>query len=325
MNSRSIIIIFASALLIASCDRSKQPDPEAETPSAPTPPKQQSATAPEETPALAKPVDEPNTPPPSQLPTDPRREAATELVELIGKTPNGRITTAQWKRAIAHYWCPSFDSPIVLAHQLDTAPEARSIKEVLETLSTKKPFALQLTSGEFPDVPDSDEQKTLLALHTLAMTSAMSGGHSLPGALHDRSQNSEPTRGDYFLFEIFSDAYVDIQRKYPIAPVELTDWKRLGESPNPLYRLLALRTFRKVSLDTNQWMDFYASYQTESHPEVLTELIDQLVQTSQPAAVTLLATIETSLTPTASEDIQSHLSKSKNALAAFLKSRGQTP
>ncbi|HCN78390.1 MAG TPA: hypothetical protein DIT13_14495 [Verrucomicrobiales bacterium] len=206
-----------------------------------------------------------------------------EIVSMIGK-PAGGLTRDHWRQIREHYWLPSFDRVI------RAAGSKASTHELLQPPKDKRPLVVQLLSGAF-ETQDAAEQDSLLALHNLALVTAAAGGASLPAALADRQSDPNITQGDIILFEVFNDAFEDVPRTEQLGQSTLQEWQQMAASHNGVVRLLALRTFRRVAPQPEQWLEFYRSYKNERDEGILTELTDMVFETAKPEAATILGEI----------------------------------
>ena len=206
-----------------------------------------------------------------------------DIVKTIGKPDDG-LTRKDWRQIKERYWVPNFDRTV------RGPDDPTTVRELLATPEGETPLIVQLLSGSF-ETQDPAEQEALLALHTMASFSASSGGSSLPAALADRRHDPNITRGDVIMFEVFSDAFLEMSRNSQISPEVLQEWEELASSPNALVRLLALRTFSKVAPEAQQWLEFYHLYQNESDPLILEEATSLALLTGLPTAAEFLTEV----------------------------------
>ena len=234
-----------------------------------------------------------------------RQQILDEIDKLIGSPANG-LRREHWRIIKKRYWPAAFDEII---QDSQRSVDTSSVKNLLVGAPGKQPIVAQILTGNFTGVADENEQKSLVALHLLAMSIAGSGGASLPAAFMDRQNSTEITRGDLILFEVFNDAFVDVQRAQ-LSEADLAYWKQLANSSNGLYRLLALRTFRRVAPDPVEWIDFYRSYVNEADPGILEEVADLAFQTARPEAATLINDIRVKVGDTTNSVFLSKLDRS---------------
>jgi hypothetical protein len=243
-------------------------------------------------------------------PTLDRKEIASDIVTVLGAVPTDDLSASQWRMIRSRYWCKGFDAAI----QQPGDSKSLTVKDLLRSATSKEPLALQLTSGTFTSVTDAHEQEALMALHSLVMMSAMKGGHSLPVAIGELAKNSTPTRGDVFLFEIFDDAFVEMGNTHEVSPADWQAWVNMTQAQNPIHRLLALRTFRKVSTDSSQWLDFYGNYVAEQDHAILAELITHLFESGKPDAAKVLTGLQTNPEIVASPDLTARVKRAQQII-----------
>lgn len=213
-----------------------------------------------------------------------RKRILAEITQLIAK-PDAGLSIEDWKTIKARYWKPDFDQV------LQPAVEASNVRNLLAVPSGREPLISQILAGRFVDVSDKAEQEALLAFHTLALVTAASGGTSLPAALEDRKADANITRGDLILFTVFDDAFIDVPRRQHVSKAELDQWQQLAKSPNSLYRLLALRTYRRVASSPEQWLKFYHAFVDEQDQGILEEAASLTFLTAKTEAAALLREI----------------------------------
>lgn len=247
-------------------------------------------------------------------PQQARRRVMADIASTIGR-PEGGLTRGHWLKIKERYWLPSFDKII------RGAGSAATVRDVLATPEGKKPLVVQLLSGVF-ETQAATEQDSLLALHTMALVTAATDGTSLPLALADRRTDPNITQGDVIMFQVFNDAFQDVPRTEQISQTTLQEWKQLALSSNDLIRLLALRTFRRLAPQPEQWLDFYRSYVNERDQDILAELTDMVFETAKPVAAATLAEIRSRPGPTLPADFVAKLDRSIDFLTK-LSSRSQ--
>lgn len=244
-----------------------------------------------------------------------RKRLMDEIIRVTDLERGMHITARQWKLLIDNYWMPEFDKPAIFG-PTSVLPTA---KTMLTIVDAKESFEKQLATGEFVNITSEKEKEAVMAIHLFAMADAADGGHALPGALAGRLEISSPAVGDIYLFKIFNDAFVEVGHKRPIAAVELPAWRRVAESPNPLYRLLALRTFFKVSTDVSQRIDFLKNFINEKDQSIIAELIDSAVYTSTPDAANLLAVLQANLGDSVPLELTDRINRSRTWLESLPK------
>lgn len=231
-----------------------------------------------------------------------RQRVMDDIVGMIGK-PDGGLTRAHWMKIEGRYWLSSFDRTIRGLD--DTTP----VHNLLSTPEGEVSLVGQLLSGSF-ETEDLAEVEALLAFHNMALITAATGGEALPFALASRQNDPNITQGDLIMFEVFNDAFQNVPRTEVLSSIALQEWKQLAESPNDLIRLLALRTFRKVTPQPEQWFEFYQLYVDEPTSEILIEVADKLFETAMLEASDPLAEIRARVDPSLSAELAAKLDRS---------------
>lgn len=205
-----------------------------------------------------------------------RIEFLKEIEGIIGRHV-ADLTSEEWQAIKQHYWTPTLDQ--VISQTKGGAPQL-AISDMLATEAGKEPLVVQVATGKFTTILDPAEQEFLVATHLLAMVTAGQGGASLPEAISDRCGDPQITRGDLFIFEVLSDAFVEVSNRKQLSQSSEEKWQQLTTSPNRLYRLLALRTFRCAQPGPGEWLAFYRNYLNETDPEIFREATSLVSQTS---------------------------------------------
>ncbi|HEY5745773.1 MAG TPA: hypothetical protein VIU12_06840 [Chryseolinea sp.] len=230
-----------------------------------------------------------------------REDILSEIKSLTGSA-RGDLTPQEWQKVKEKYWRPRFNNPLIYGSQ-------SSVNDLMKNNSSKEPLIEQLATGNFTSVGDRDEQKSLAAFHLLGMLTAAAGGRTLPNALVGRL-NQPPTKGDLYFYEIFSDAFVEVGERERLAPSEVEAWKNVATATNPIYRLLALKTFPQVAADSSQKIELYKSYLGETDPAILGAVIDLSVQTTDPAASEFLAGLKSNPNVTGNPEMRQKIERS---------------
>lgn len=301
-----VLLLPIAALVLTGCgreDSEQQADGEIHTSGY----EQASDAAASQSAPLPKP-DQTREPDASQgSPQQARQRVMSDIVATIGR-PEGGLTRDDWVKIKERYWLPNFDRTV-------RGPEDEvTIRELLATPEGETPLVAQLLSGSFK-TQDPAEEDALLAFHILALVTASMGGSSLPSAIGDRRNDPNITRGDVIMFEVFNDAFQDVPRSKSLPQSTLREWQQLAESPNDLVRLLALRTFSRVSPEPEQWLDFYRSYVEDPSDEIMAEAADKLFETAMPEAVESLIAMRSRTNPPLSADFAVKLDRSINFLS----------
>lgn len=314
MNSQKALLLSAlAALVLIGCGKEDSPQPSGTNDA--TNAKTSQTVLPSKPPGNSTSSSPAAPPAAGQSMPQTRQRILGEIVQLIGK-PTAGLSAEHWKTVKARYWMPSFDRVV------QQGAKPLNVQDLLAEPKGKESLITQILTGHFTDVGDKAEQDALLAFHTLALVTAASGGASLPAALEDRKGDANITRGDMILFEVLSDAFVDMPHRGQVSQADLDQWKRLAASPNSLHRLLALRTFQNVAPQPEQWLEFYRLYLAEQDQGIIEEVADMAFQTAKPEAAALLVQIRAKAGQATPADFLAKLDRSIDFLQK-LPSRGK--
>jgi hypothetical protein len=301
-----VFLLPFSALILTGCGR-EDFGPQADEDNAKSGNEQASDAAVPQSVPLSKSVQTRAPDASQESPQQARQRVMSDIIATIGKPESG-LTRDDWKKIKERYWLSDFDRTV-------RSPEdATTVRELLATPEGEIPFVVQLLSGSFK-TQDPAEEDALLAFHNLALVAAAMGGSSLPSAIGDRRNDSNITRGDVIMFEIFNDAFQDVPRSETLPQGTLREWEQLAESPNDLVRLLALRTFSRVSPQPEQWLDFYRSYVDDPSDEIMAEAADKIFETAMPEAAESLIEMRSRTDPPLSADFAEKLDRSISFLS----------
>jgi hypothetical protein len=215
-----------------------------------------------------------------------------ETEEFIGRQVD-ELSADEWRKLKQYYWTKTLEQVVSQTKEYELKP---SLNNLLGTATGKDSIISQLLSGKFTDIKEPAEQEFLIATHLVAMGAAANGGAILPEAVGDRADDPQITRGDLFIFEVFSDAFGEVSNRKLISLQSKEQWSRLAVSSNSLYRLLALRTFRRVEIDPEQWLTFYSRYLNEKDQDIFKEAISLASQPEIPGSLELLSQFRTACT-----------------------------
>ena len=267
------------ALLLVGCGKNdeRQPTPESHQSNATQSPAPSNVKQPRKSRLTKTPITE-------ELLPSLRRTFHEEIEGIIGRQI-ADLTSEEWRAIKQHYWTATLDQPIP---QPKRRASRLAISDILAIAAKKDPLIIQFATGKFTDISDPAEQEFLVATHLLAMATAAQGGSSLPKAIADRINDPMITRGDLFMFEVLSDAFVEVTGRKQLSKSSKDQWQRLATCPNRLYRLLALRTFRRVEPEPKTWLAFYRGYLKDNDQEIVEEVISLVFQTALPEAAEVL-------------------------------------
>ena len=239
-----------------------------------------------------------------------RKNVAAQLEHILGDA-HFPLHVNQWTAVKQVYWSPTFEQPA-------TTIVSDGISRSLPSLKLTSPLALQLAKGAFQGVDDAKEQQSMTALYLLANQDAMNGGHSLPYAFSDRFSDSQVTYGDLVMYEIFSDAFSDVNKSGGVAGDEVAQWVNMASAANPVCRLLALQSFSKVSADQTQQLRFYELYRNELNPEILQTLVQQLFYSANRDAISNLTELQANSSVKNSANLTSKVARAKANMISIL-------
>jgi hypothetical protein len=121
--------------------------------------------------------------------------------------------------------------------------------------------------------------------------------------LNTRAQQLPPTNGDIIVFQILTETLPMVGQQAPMSDDQAAAWMSIANAPNPIYRLVALQAFARVSVDREQRLAFYRQYFNESEPLILRQLIDRLEALSSSQVPNALADLQAEAWRTGKSDI----------------------
>jgi len=187
---------------------------------------------------------------------------------------------AKWISLRGSNWPESFDSKIDFPRKKNSSGKGK--KSLMNQIFSKN------FDGDFQTV----EKEQLVKLHQFAKELAVENSQALPYILLDGAQNPSVTQGDVYIYKIFTDAYYGDQKKNVLSTKEEQAWVELANSPNPVYRRLALHSYRRAVLAPEKWLNFYEEYVDDNEPLITEELISFIVETANPEGVGILNQIK---------------------------------
>jgi hypothetical protein len=95
----------------------------------------------------------------------------------------------------------------------------------------------------------------------------MGSGAELPAFL-TRAGSLPPTKGDVVVFRAFSDGLLFLEHPAILNDGQFNGWLQLATARNPVYRLIAVRTFNSVSSDLAQRSAVYRRLLNDSDPAI---------------------------------------------------------
>jgi hypothetical protein len=115
-----------------------------------------------------------------------------------------------------------------------------------------------------------------LALCVALLSSSELGAATLPDLFRDRVQQPAVTEGDLLSLRIVEQASQLIEKRSAMPEDRMPGWLEMAASPNPVYRIIAMKGFALTAATPDQANRFFSSYLTEVDPAVARVLIEQL-------------------------------------------------
>ena len=293
------VIVFAN-FAQPSCskkDESSQTPPKTEQAAPPLVETAESSTVPRLETATAASEQIPKEP---VLPRDRVRE---RFSNLFGDLRHPTITTDNLRAAWNEYWISEMDAPLSSATASDVAQGRRLAQELDIAATPTNPLYEQIDAGTVTMARTPEEAEAIIALYTLCLGSCSSGGRELPALLNTRAQQLPPTHGDVIIFQILTETLPIVGQQAPLSDEQASAWISIANAPNPIYRLVALQAFARVSVDREQRLAFYRQYFDESEPLILRQLIDRLEALPSSQVPDALAALQAEAWRTGKSDI----------------------
>jgi hypothetical protein len=214
------------------------------------------------------------------------RKLLTEVEHILGRPPS-KLSAADWKMIHQKYWVASFSEP------LPRLTNTSSIKDdLVKNWHGKKSLVSQIMNGDFEDSLNLQEREAGIVLYFLAWQTARDAGNFFPIALKSQPNSGVVTKGDAMLVEFYNDAFLDVVHSEPLSQSDLEDWKELGRSSNPVFRLLALRSLACTTSNLDQQLAFYAGFVSDSDSGILQELIGYVTRIVHPSTREILTALQ---------------------------------
>jgi hypothetical protein len=241
-----------------------------------------------------------------QMPNEPvlpRDKVRERFSNLFGDLRHPTITTDNLRATWSEYWIPEMDEPLSSATDSDVAQGHRLAQEVDLAATPTNPLHEQINAGTVTMARNPEEAEAIIALYTLCLGSCSSGGRELPTLLNTRAQQLPPTHGDVIVFQILTETLPMVGQQAPMSDDQAAAWMSIANAPNPIYRLVALQAFARVSVDREQRLAFYRQYFNESEPLILKQLIDCLEALPSSQVPNALADLQAEALRTGKSDI----------------------
>ena len=204
-----------------------------------------------------------------------------------------------WKEV----WIPSFDQPLSnslhAANQAETLPlEFREASKIGDAAGNM--FLEKLRTKEVSFLENTEEYESAYIMLVLSIYADFDNGKTLAAAVKQRGNNLLPTKGDLVAFLAVLEGLHEIQYS------TIEDWQYLGESKNPIYRLLGLKAVARSSpaaVATSSedqstlpvvhaaQLNFYRQYLDETDSIVISTLINALSRIENKESREMLQTI----------------------------------
>lgn len=271
MVDRSIATVIAAlwVALLVGCER--RTNTEGSLPEKPVAPMQNAVpTAP---PASTSIVATPTPTPPMRQPEPANdaqaaiRRVRARLQNEFGDGSSDLKGVAKLHSAWNETWNPGFDAMLKSATSPEVANGTIVPPEVTEQLADSTATAELLANDEASFVSNRNEFEAAYGLTLIASSVCMGSGGELPAFL-TRSESLPPTKGDVVVFRALSDGLLFLEHPTVLNNAQFNSWLQLAAARNPVYRLIAARTFNSVSSDLAQKSAVYRRLLTDSDPTI---------------------------------------------------------
>ena len=98
----------------------------------------------------------------------------------------------------------------------------------------------------------------------------------------------DPTKGDLILYVLIRDASSNRAGRLHLDRRQKEQWKQMSESPNPVVRLLAAKTYLHVEEDQSDWIRFYSTFNKDSDPYVVEKALSAIYTSDRSEAIGVL-------------------------------------
>jgi hypothetical protein len=268
---RAFSAAFAVAWLFGC---GKRPDAAQSVPERMPSPTQEIAPSPSSTPPPSAPSLTSSTPQPSARQPVPADDAQASmnrvrarLKEAFGNRSPDLKDIAKLHSVWNETWHPAFDAMLESASSPEVASGQVVPPEIMEHLKDTASAAELFAKDEAGFVSDRKEFEAAYALTVIASSVCMGTGGELPAFLN-RAGSLPPTKGDVVVFRALGDGLLFLEHPAVLNDAQFAGWMQLATARNPVYRLIAARTFQSVSTDLAQRSAVYRRLLTDSDPAI---------------------------------------------------------
>ena len=174
---------------------------------------------------------------------------------------------AKLRSAWSETWHTSFDVLLESASSPAVASGQVVPPEIMEHLKATVSAAELFAKDEAGFVGDRKEFEAAYALTVIATSVCMGTGAELPTFLN-RAGSLPPTKGDIVVFRALGDGLLYLEHPSVLNDAQFKGWLQLVTARNPVYRLIAARTFNSVSSDLAQRSEVYRQLLNDSDPAI---------------------------------------------------------
>ncbi len=191
----------------------------------------------------------------------------TRLKREFGSLPSEMKDIGKLHALWGETWTSSFDVPLESTSSREIAKGQIVPPEVVAHLNESATMAELLAKGAVDFVTDQKELETAYALSLIASSACMGSGAELPAFLY-RAGSLPPNKGDLVVFRALTDGLMSLEHPAVLNDAQFNGWHQLATAKNPVYRLIAARTFHLVSGDVEQRSEVYRRLLKDSDPVI---------------------------------------------------------
>lgn len=285
----SIQLLIACGIALVSCSEKKESKPE------------DSANKPhsEKTSTSARNTDARNEAAKARTEKEKKLEQKEFYMKFANEVQSHSDPIALLESRWSSMWHPSFDEPW-------TSPDNKSLSQLL----------IDINSGIEPGIGDTlHEKKEPLAtdpqlrksamMISLAFVAAFSTPTDdeieptvhLPRLLSKYCNLMPPTTGDVITCKSIMEATASIEGRPRIPSGVAANWNEFAKAKNPLYRLMALKVFRKFEVTQEEAETFYSAYFDEQEVGINKALVTALSTRSDAWSLEAIAKVKAKIQP----------------------------
>lgn len=212
------------------------------------------------------------------------------LMKFVSELQSSPTHFAVSKQKWEEYWHPVFDEEFL-------PPSKVTMSDFLDALTKQEhPSFSNILHGKLEEWTLDDDAR-MSAIHLAVVSSALFSGQTtsseiplakLPLLFQSKNDKMPPSKGDVITYKIIEETSAHIDAVPPMPDEQMHEWVRLANSRNPFYRLIALKAFRKFSSTSDQVIEFYSNYLSESEPGINRVLAENLAAREDQWSVSVL-------------------------------------